>query len=393
MRFILGHFFRRLPREGIKSLTIPLLTFVLAVLINLLGAVKAWMEAEYEDTMDNFAIIAELSDLTGDATDGLNIGKRYFNLFLDPEEPLSLHRFTGELTLKRRLDIVSVSGQPVRGMMTGITNIGADDALGPETGTVIAFFEGYDESVFGTEDLVCVVSADLLGFAEDGVLNVTVLSRMRHVPRYRVSAGLTVIGTVSGADNGVVYGPFWTVSNFGSRSDRNPPYTDRLSMTVANNRVLSRFKQMATLSFSRVRPIYDPRPFAMMVYDSEFYETIEPLWQNIILIDIATPFVYAISVCVGFVASILLTRRRKPEFAVMRSVGVHKRDIFFGALAEQAALSAAGAALGCALIAAAWGYLSLTRPAVFLACFLLGAVISSIKAAGTDVLKILRDKE
>jgi hypothetical protein len=439
MRFLLGHFFRRLPREGIKSLSVPLIAFVLVVLINLLGGVKAWLESEYEDTLDNYPIVVELSDLTGERTDGLHIEERYISLFTDPNAPLSLYNHTRDIILKRGLEI-NIPGHTA--ILTGITSIAADDALDDALGAAVTFYGGYDESVFNTKDTVCLISENLLPLVKNGVFGFTVTTKMpdetfwEKCPVYladllenpdilevngryylQVDYGLqthhlievfpvwneivvegesiitavelTVAGTVSGVGDRMVYAPFWTAS----RIDELPTYSERLSIILADNRALSGFKQEATLNFPRVRPIFDSRPFAMTVYDSLFYETLEPLRQNIILIDVATPFIYVLSVCVGFIASILLTRRRRPEFAVMRSVGVHKRDIFLGILTEQILLSAAGAALGCALIAAAWGYISFTRPAVFLGCYILGAVFSAIKSAGTNVLKILQERE
>jgi small basic protein len=422
MRFLLAHFFRRLTRDGVKSLSIPLLAFVLAVLINLLGGVKAWLEDEYEYMMDSYPIVAELSDLTGSVTDGLSIGAQILGLFTDPEVPLSLANHTGGLTLKRTLD-TSI------GPVTGIT-VAEDEE--------ITFYEGYGESIFKSEELICVVSEDMLERVENGALKIIIEGKLpdeylrklapdievfqggyyRRVLRgnnnhlepvsnedawivYEVIEGekiviekvFAVAGTVEHAERGTVLAPFWTVSALGEEAVNSAPHTEKLSAIISDNRRLSEFKQIASVSFPRVRPIFDSRPVAMTVYDSEFYETLEPLRQNIILVDVAIPFLYAISVCIGFMASVLLTRRRKPEFAVMRSVGVGKFGIFFGTLAEQAVLSTAGAALGCALIAVTWGYVSFTRPAIFLGCFILGTVFTAVRAARTNVLQILQERE
>jgi len=87
-----------------------------------------------------------------------------------------------------------------------------------------------------------------------------------------------------------------------------------------------------------------------------------------------------------------LTRRRKAEFAIMRSLGINKWIVFVSALAEQALLSIIGVALGFTFVAVIWGYAIITRPAVFLACYLLGAVFAAAGAAGTNVMKVLRDR-
>jgi len=203
---------------------------------------------------------------------------------------------------------------------------------------------------------------------------------------------LTVIGTVAGAGYGMVYSPFWTINELASEIDDSFVYSELLNVTLNNNSEMSDFKTIAALTFPRTSPFRDSRPFAITVYDSEFYETLEPLRQNMIVVDIATPFIYILSIAIGFLTSVLLTRRRRAEFAIMRSIGVSKWVVFTSALLEQILLSIAGAALGFAFVAAAWGYASLTRPAIFLACYLLGAIFAAFGAAGTNVMKVLRDR-
>jgi len=434
MAFLFGHFLRRLTREGTKSLAVPMLALVLVVLINLLGAVKVWLEDQYEDVMDNFEIVVELSDLTGYVTDGLQIDEKYINLFTDPDATLSLQRYTSGLVLRRELD-VGISGRPDDAVLTGVNTDGAAKLLEQNPDVEITFSEGYDRNILDSEEPVCLVSMDLLEFAKTGALDIAIkvkqpdetvsfidpelnkglvkrgdyyfmlypgglTVRTEPVYSYKVVEGetisveskLAVVGTASGVSC-AVYCPFKTANALGAEIESFQPYTEQLSMTLAENRSLDSFKQQAALSFPRVKPIYDSRPFAMTIYDSVFYETLEPIRQNIILVDVATPFLFALSVCVGFVASVLMARRRKPEFALMRCAGIRKWDIFFCSLAEQAILSFVGAALGCALIAATWGYFSIERPGIFLACYIIGTVFSSARAAGTNVLKILHEKE
>ena len=116
-------------------------------------------------------------------------------------------------------------------------------------------------------------------------------------------------------------------------------------------------------------------------------------WVDDIYVDIATPFVYFISISIGFIASFLLTRRRKSEFANMRSVGVGKGRIFLGALFEQTMLCAVGVVAAGALFSRVWGDVFIRESLIFLGCYMLGASISAARAAGTDVLRLLREKE
>jgi len=378
MLFILSHSVKRLVREGAKSLSVPLIALVFIILINLLGGIKAWLEEEYADTMENFPIIAVVSDLSGGNTDQLRIGVNYITFFTDPDRPITLADHTGDPALKRTFNDAIIPGFPETVQLTGVTFIDPDNILGGMEGTVVTFYEGFDESIFFTDEMVCMISEDLFELVQNGMLPV-------------FFAELKVIGTVAGAGYKTIIAPFWTVCSLLEKEYGIAPHSESLSVRVEDNNELSVFKQLAALSFSRTRP-FGSRPFAMTVYDSVFYETLEYLRRNIIVIDAATPFIYLLSTAVGFLTSVLLTRRRKAEFAVMRSVGVHKRVIFFSALVEQAFLSMVGVVTGVAFVAAIWGYVSLTRPAVFLACYLLGAIFAARSAAVTNVLKVLRDK-
>jgi len=445
MRIMLGHSIKRLRREGAKSLSVPLIALVLVILINLLGGIRLWLDDLYEDTMENFPIVAELSNLFGDNTDDLQISKRYIDLFIDPDVSLSLAKHTGEINLKRTLDIFSIPGHMAEISLTGITGIKSDTSLSSEYGVEIMFFDGYDESIFLSEELACVVSEDLFLLTADGILviaseeklpdeimeepvfpeleegqeiwitymngqpNYSIYYKVHGVgvlepfiPEYTttviegktiiVEKELTVIGTVTGAGYNKVYSPFWAISGLMEEIDESFTYSELLNVVLINNSEMSDFKELAGLTFSRTTPFGSSRPFAITVYDSEFYETLEPLLQNIIVVDIATPFIYILSIAIGFLTSVLLTRRRKAEFAIMRSIGVSKWVVFISALTEQATLSLAGTALGFAFVALTWGYASLARPAIFLACYLLGAVFAAIGAAGTNVMKVLRDR-
>ena len=568
MRYLLKYFIKRLPREGFKSLSVPALALALIYLINVMGGVKARMEEEYEDTIQNYPIRIEVSNGDGTANDGLEIGETYLAQLTDPEALWSLYDFITDVELKRTLDIMGaeaplvnlelltvgwhehikyvatdynddvswyfginmvpdevseaypdpdiyfepyegipedemmfykflqdengywhtvegyeyifvsedvleyvkdgllrfdvirrmgpntrlytyifavsgvvkgpVSGKifgssnlsfvikramgetrfrnticllpdestmtvgdtfqvsimvdtPVAGTLIGVSSINSEDMLKPENGVDIAFYEGYDEKILLTDENVALVSEDVIAWAEAGLLTIPVRSRgnVINVPE----AQLKIIGTISGAGEALVVAPFLTVSRLGVESDESRPFTERMSATLLDNRELVGFKQAATRTFKESGIFFNARVFSMTIYDSEFYGITEALMQTIYFIDIATPFVYLIAVGVGFVASFLLTRRRKGEFAMMRSVGVGKTGIFFGALFEQTMLCLIGVALGCLIFTLTWEYMFIERPLIFLGCYMLGAAISAARAAGTDVLRLLREKE
>ena len=100
---ILVHSVKRLIREGGKSLSVPFIAFVLIVLINFLGGLKIWLENQFEDTLENFPVIAVVSDISGYNTEELHIEERFINLFTDPDVNFSLSEHTGELSMKKTI--------------------------------------------------------------------------------------------------------------------------------------------------------------------------------------------------------------------------------------------------------------------------------------------------
>ena len=432
MFYIVSHSLKRLYREGAKNLSVPFIAFVFVILINVLGGIRVWLEDRYEDTLDNFPIIAVVSDLYATNTDDLEIGMRYIELFIDPDARFSLYDHTGEIAMMRTLEDFEIPGLASEITLKGISSLRADPSLDPEYGVEVVFFEGYDEAALLSDEMYGLISYDLYPLTDNGILKIAVGLQMPEeiiyderlmmhgnltnwiyvievdgnlvevdvedymtiVPGEIVFANLEiiVIGIFSGAGHGLIYSPFWTVTELAEEYAETEVYTESLSVILNNNRALSDFKETAALSFSRVNPVMGTRPFAMIIHDSEFYETLEPLRQNIIVVDVATPFIYLLSIAVGFLTSVLLTRRRKAELAVMRSIGVNRFIVFMSALTEQTLLSITGAAFGIIFVTIIWGYTSFTRPAVFLGCYLLGAIVAAINAAGTNVMRVLRDK-
>jgi len=449
MKIIFANSIKRLRREGLKSFAVPLIAFTLVVLINSLGGIREMLNEQYEYTMDNFVIVAQLSDLSGTIVDDLRIEERHIELFTDPNAPLSLYDFTSNLIIRRTLDAEILSSGESFTLMGVIDKVAIEPEYG-EAAATVTFFEGYDESVFKSEERAVIISDDLMVYTVDGMLSMNILNQLpgewvfdyselseRFGMRIEFWEGtfylvsefpdgseswtnieldvladefdfeytyvegevialetkLVVVGTVSGTADGMVYAPFWAVGEIVEELLGEPKFSEHLSMTLANNRDLLRLKGIASLSFSRVRPVGAVRPLAMTIYDSEFFETLEPLRQNIILVDVTIPIIYFISVIVGFLTSMVLTRQRKAEFAILRSVGVRSRDIFVGALSEQFMLSFIGALAGLGVIAVALRYMSLESPMIFLACYMLGAIFSASRAARTNVLLLLRDRE
>ena len=291
-----------------------------------------------------------------------------------------------------RTEVLLFPNQPAFGCFIGISVVDADDTLISEDNVPIAFIDDYDENIFASDEDICVVSEQALHMVEDGVLTISVRSSEGGAS-LPVGVELKVVGSVSIKDEVVVYAPFAVASRLGRASDMVSSHSELLRATLIDNRDLVEFKQAAIRTFRELGGFYINHSFyAMTIYDDEFYDVTEAVQQTLFFIDITTPFVYLIVICIGFITSFLMTQRRKGDYAKMRSIGVNRFNIFLCVLFEQATLCAAGAAIGSILFTLQWNIVLFWWPLVFLGCYILGATFTAVSAAGTDVLKLLSDK-
>jgi hypothetical protein len=395
MAFLLRNALRRIPREGFKALAVPVLALVLVFLIGVLNGVRHRQEAYLTDVTENFEIRVEVSDPISGGRENLYIEPRFVNLFTDPTADPTLAHYLRDVLLKRTLRYEFLDGDgeiPTEGYLIGINDLRAEPGLSPEMGVNIIFFDGDGGDFFTRADNVCVVSEGLFAGLdpESPVFSFTAFhTRFDPDPPY-AEAALRVVGIIIGGDGTTVYCPFPTLGNVSRLIDGEHNVSEIMRGVIANNAHLNGFKRDARDFFAAVGAIDARRAYALTVFDTTYHETLTRLRQNILMLRFSTPFIYILSVGIGFVASFLLTKRRKPEFAVMRSLGVGKAHLFAGALAEQIALCLAGAAAGSALYAYLWREWRLTPAVGFVVCYALGAAVTAARTAGTDALRVLR---
>ena len=128
-------------------------------------------------------------------------------------------------------------------------------------------------------------------------------------------------------------------------------FADSAHFRVANPLELNTFK--TEMDEAGLMPIISEangsqRGNALTVNDETFIKTAARLKENIALTQILTPFVVVIVGFLGFVASYLLLQSRRPEIAIMRSLGVSRRSCFGMLLFESAVLELSGSLAGVA---------------------------------------------
>jgi hypothetical protein len=403
MIYLLSNIIRKIPREKYRLFVTSLLVMVICLLLNTLDGVKARQLDDIEDVYDNFEVWAVVVNPMNSREDGLMISDRFIDAFMGP-----LSVYIRNMRMMRTVSVGSDGFFDVE--LIGITDVEADVMLSPEIGTYIVFREGYDDTVFSSNDMVAVISEDLYtaGYMPD---NITVLSKRRVEetnehgwstgiirPNEPVTASLEIVGVVYGRINNTIYAPFWTVAKWGEESDGFPTYTETARLLLYN-RMIDDFKNQATPMFVPPGTPVEPDATGAMrmsltVHDGSFNNVISGMRQIILIIDVMTPFIYLITAFVGLITGFIFTRRRMPEFAVIRSIGVSKSNVFLIALFEQLFFCVVGVSAGTLVyFVFSGGRFSLSNAVLIILCYCGGAAAASIKATGADILKLLRERE
>jgi len=108
------------------------------------------------------------------------------------------------------------------------------------------------------------------------------------------------------------------------------------------------------------------------------------------------PIIYLLCAGIGFVVSYLLIRIRKPEFAIMRSLGTSRVVSFFVFFIEQGLLCLLGSVLGIVISVITTGQFSLFQVGTglgYVGFYLVGSGLAIAAMNRVNVLQILTARE
>lgn len=414
LRYALLH----IRRSPVKCLAIAAVSFVFVLLILLMHIVLNNQQQELDTVLDTMPITAVISDIYGTTYDGLTITPIYVDLLYN--EQSNLAPFIKDPCIKRGIQcaVVDESGASLPSLDTtklvGITSLAADPLLREENGVTIRYEEGYDDGILSTEKRVCLMNQaliDAMGHRPDTLyLDFTQVTeaRRQEVDRFGKPMpggedvgiiALTVVGVVDGGIPDAIYCP-WAITK-GIDTAIYANYTaNSMSFTVGDNRRLNDLKQMLSGYIDSVLPGYSGGggsfdAVALTIQDGEFVRVVGPLERSINFISAVLPLLLVLAVGIGFLASFLFIRNRKPEFAIMRSLGARSKRVFLTAFVEQLMLCFAGSALALLLVGIFGGirWQGALYALLFFVCFMAGSTVSVLRILSINVMAIMKAKE
>ncbi len=131
---------------------------------------------------------------------------------------------------------------------------------------------------------------------------------------------------------------------------------------------------------------------ALLLHDATFISSATRLRETLSLLRGFLPVLTAVLAAIGYFVASLMIQTRREEYAVLRILGMSKRQSMYLYFAEMAALTLGGSLVG-ALVSAAFGIGGLRTGVwmfiLFSLCFLLGSVLALLRLGRTNVMLAL----
>lgn len=340
-------------------------------------------ETTLEETMNNTTITCVITDADGLNQDNLRMATGFVDLLCGRKHEKGY--FQDEYVKNVRAKAGMKLFEPQNYHLVCLLTPDSDYALTAVGGGSMTLFDGWDASVFMSDQNVCIIPQD---FAADGesiaVNNGNFLVELR------------IIGTHTGpTDN--IYCPFHTMDFHDGMSYL--VNADSCSFEIKDVRRLDEAKESLYEVFAKPDPNNRSalrHAFGVRINDEIFQSTMETLKGNLRTLHLLIPVLLLIGGIVGFFASYLSTRSRFKEYAVMRCLGMRRGEVLRVALSEQLMIALVGGILGFAVGTAINGTFSL-RMLLYglggIAAFLIGTALSASRITWINVMQLMKTEE
>ena len=284
--------------------------------------------------------------------------------------------------------------------LVGANALEAISDFAHEAAVMPHFLEGYDDSLFGQEERVCVVSSKLAMTLGDEITLTVVELPSNHTQRIRHGiVTLKIVGEYPSQYDETIYCP-WAVMREIYTELGLPMNWNSASYILQNTENLNQLKSMLQtmlinspgLPDNQVKHLHP----GFVIDDNLLKQATGTVKKYVDFMRALFPPIYLLCAGIGFVVSYLVIRLRKPERAIMRSLGTSRSKAFAFLFLEQSLLCLAGTALGMGLASAITGTLAplqLFSILGFILCYWLGTALAILMINQDNVVQILTEKE
>lgn len=383
----------RLRRRPIPALAVLVFAAVLAFSLCALEASNEAAEARYEELYRTLPVEVKVTNLAGTKQDDLAIPGWVFELFNgEGLFTLDLDKYVTDVQVRLRQPIMAGPGST----LVGLSSLGIAPELSQENNGAVTWYPGFDESVFTTEEPVCIVSEQVAEEMKECELSFSYATDPLSPPN-TYSCTLKIVGTyVSDSGSTMIFCPLAIAEEvfLGLAADRE---IDAISARVIDNRKLEDFRKIAGYWFAEPNPTgaktewnfagYKYYPYALDIDDSLLRAAENTLENSLFINGLCTWLIFGLSAGAGFFISFLMIRQRKREIALMRTLGTGQGTIFFGLLAEQVFLVVLGIGIG-----GAWfQWEPVNRLSIFAAVYFAGLVTALVVFLRNNLILAIKE--
>lgn len=360
---------RHSVREPITCIAVILFAAILAVILCYLHQSQKAEQLNYESAFYSIPVEFEITKLNGNRLDessyiedfladlffeNSTFEPNFSDLVSDVEVRMS-HSGTliEEQTLDAAVENESAEKQKITKRMVGITSVKVAEELTPEFGGMIEWFDGFDESVFTTDQFVCVVPSNYIDVSEV-VLSFNYRAYGASTNR-EYTCSFVIVGRYTDDGNNKLYCPYGAMEQIYSKLSE-PKKVQCLMGKLSNNDNLELLYETASNWFAEPNPMGDPTPwgkygydyypFAMDIKDSLLKNLVSDMQNSMTINRAAAILVFVLSAGAGFLTGFLVIRSRKREIALMRTLGTSNRVVCMELEIEQILCVAVGVIIG-----------------------------------------------
>lgn len=283
--------------------------------------------------------------------------------------------------------------------VAGITSLYVAEELTENWGGEVCWKDGYDESILGTEEEVCLVPESMKDAQEVKAVFDTVVHK--YGGEYEIittTKTLRVAGYYVDYGNSRIYCPYSVMERMHAELGISKEIKELCAILNDNNNLAS-LKQTAAEWFAEPNAAGEPTPwnkfgyeyflYALDIEDTMLHELETSMKNSMRLNKIASVVVLVLSGGAGFLTGFLVIRARKREIALMRTMGASHPAIFLELVLEQMACVAVGILAG----GAAYLWQPVEKLALFGGIYFVGLTTALLVFLYKNLLTIIKEDE
>lgn len=392
-------------RKG-KSLIVIAVSLILVLFFTMYSRAITKHRDTLAELHDSIEVTGQITNHNGSASDDLSIREGIIRE-LEASDFIGEYFYTRNLLLLTEPLPQSDFEQQQRllnnaGTLVGANTIAAISEFSSPADIQPDYLAGYDKNLFSSKEKVCIISGDLLNslnlqLGDTYQFFVAENANIARVNLPHAELTLKIVGVYSGPVHMKAYCPWHTVTTAYQRLGIYPTWSSA-RFYLRNTLRLDEFRSLLSkLNFIDPQSgIVAPDRLGFIINDRILSNVTSSVNGYIKFMTALYPVIYLLTAGIGFIVSYMLIRLRKPEFAIMRSLGTSGARTFLGFFWEQIFLSFLGTVVGLLLTLAMTRTITASQAASvagYLLFYLLGATIALTVMSRTNVIQILTAKE